>query len=76
MSKLKQFFCTHYHEVDGNGRPLYDLYPKKRIWPLGLMSPISAERSLDAHTCLNCGAKYFDTDNHDQLLSSRMDGLR
>lgn len=76
MSKLKQLFCTHYFETDGNGRPLYILYPKKYIWPIGWSTPINAERSFDAHICLNCGKKFFDTDGHDQLLSSRMDGLK
>lgn len=77
MSKLRMWlkrkFCTHYHELDKRGLPLYILYPKRVIWPIGSGRPKLAKHDLDAHTCLNCGVKYFDTDGGDSLLSSEVD---
>lgn len=76
MSKLqtwiKQKFCTHYHYIDKHGRPLYVIYPKKVIWPMGGFIK-RAKYDSDAHTCLSCGVKYFDTDGGDNLLSSAVD---
>jgi len=72
MSKLKQFFCTHYHEVTSQGLPCYTLYPKKTIWPVGDYLR-QAKNDWDAFTCLNCGMKYFDTTGRDELLDTPLD---
>lgn len=75
MSRLKQFFCTHYHAVTATGLPLYDMFPKKTVWPIGDFLRV-AKRDLDAWTCLNCGMKYFDTNGHDTILTSAMDARK
>lgn len=63
MSKIKQFFCTHYHSYTKDNLPIYDIYPKKSVWPAGYGSiPRYAKNDVDAVTCIACGLRYFVTD--------------
>jgi len=66
MGKLKQFFCTHYHETTSNGLPIFDLYPRRATIAYRYLK--EAKNDFDAVTCLNCGLRYFVTDGNGRLL--------